>query len=288
MKRALIILPIIGLIAAGLAWAGSANGRTLSNGWALFAVCVAVAFAIQWVVFVPSFAFKTEAFFDLTGSLTYLTMLVMVILLTPALSPRGWLLCALIGIWAVRLGTFLFRRVRAAGHDSRFTEIKKSFWRYFVVWNIQGLWVTFTLAAALAALTASQQPKLGIFAVIGALCWAIGFGIEVVSDAQKTQFRAVAANKGKFISTGLWAYSRHPNYFGEMLLWIGIAIIALPVLSGAQYITLLSPVFVVLLISRVSGIPMLENAADERWGGQADYEAYKAQTPVLVPMPKRG
>jgi steroid 5-alpha reductase family enzyme len=106
-----------------------------------------------------------------------------------------------------------------------------------------------------------------------------------VSDAQKNRFRADPANRGKFIQTGLWAWSRHPNYFGEIVLWIGVAIIALPVLRGWQYLTLISPVFVTLLLTRVSGVPMLERRADEKWGGQEDYEAYKARTPVLIPRP---
>jgi len=104
-----------------------------------------------------------------------------------------------------------------------------------------------------------------------------------VADRQKGQFSADPANKGRFISTGLWAKSRHPNYFGEILLWIGVAIIALPVLQGWQWVALISPVFVALLITRVSGVPHLEKKADTKWGGQADYEAYKKNTPVLIP-----
>ena len=100
---------------------------------------------------------------------------------------------------------------------------------------------------------------------------------------QKSHFSADPANKGKFIRTGLWSRSRHPNYFGEITLWVGVAIIALPVLQGWQWIALISPVFVALLITRVSGVPLLEAKADKKWGGQADYEEYKKQTPVLIP-----
>jgi steroid 5-alpha reductase family enzyme len=116
--------------------------------------------------------------------------------------------------------------------------------------------------------------------------WVLGFAIEATADAQKTRFRADPKNKGGFIHTGLWAWSRHPNYFGEITLWIGVAIITLPVLRGWQWVTLISPVFVALLITRVSGIPLLEKRADEKWGGQADYEAYKERTPVLIPRPR--
>jgi steroid 5-alpha reductase family enzyme len=152
-----------------------------------------------------------------------------------------------------------------------------------LTWTIQGLWVSFTLAAALAAVTSSLQPDLGIPALIGLLIWIAGFSIEVIADQQKSRFKASPENAGKFIRSGLWSRSRHPNYFGEILLWIGIAIIALPVLRGWQYVTLISPIFVTLLLTRISGVPLLEKRADEKWGGQPDYEAYKANTPVLVP-----
>jgi steroid 5-alpha reductase family enzyme len=118
------------------------------------------------------------------------------------------------------------------------------------------------------------------------LVWVFGFVIEVTADSQKSRFRADPENKGKFIHTGLWAWSRHPNYFGEIVLWIGVAVIALPILRGWQWLTLISPVFVTLLLTRISGVPMLEKRADEKWGGQEDYEAYKERTPVLVPRPR--
>ena len=128
---------------------------------------------------------------------------------------------------------------------------------------------------------------MGTLGWIGLLVWIIGFGIEVVSDQQKSRFRANPAHEGRFISTGLWAWSRHPNYFGEIVLWSGVALIAAPALQGWQYATLLSPVFVTILLTMGSGIPLLEERADQTWGGQADYEEYKSSTPVLVPRPPR-
>ena len=186
-------------------------------------------------------------------------------------------------IWALRLGTFLFRRIQKAGKDDRFDEIKPSFIRFLNAWTIQGLWVTFTAATALIGITTLARKDIGVFAVIGFLVWVFGFAFEVIADAQKSRFNADTANKGKFIHTGLWAYSRHPNYFGEIVLWIGVAIIAIPVLQGWQWIAMISPLFVTFLLTRVSGVPMLEDKADKKWGGQADYEAYKKNTPVLIP-----
>jgi steroid 5-alpha reductase family enzyme len=113
--------------------------------------------------------------------------------------------------------------------------------------------------------------------------WVFGFAMEAIADYQKSRFNASPANQGKFINTGLWSRSRHPNYFGEIVLWVGVAIIALPVLQGWQWVALISPVFVTLLLTRISGVPLLEKKADEMWGGQEDYEAYKKNTPVLIP-----
>ena len=281
-KKALIALPVVVLIGAAIALAGSQGGSE-ANGIPVFALAVIIAFAIQWIAFVPAYLRQTEKFFDITGSLTYISVAIIAALLSSDLDGRSILLVALIGVWAARLGTFLFRRIHKAGKDVRFDVLKPSFIRFLNVWTIQGLWVSLTLAAALAAITTSTRVNLGVFALVGALIWVVGFTIEVLADAQKSRFRSDPANKGRFMNTGLWARSRHPNYFGEIVLWIGIAVIALPVLSGWQWVTLISPVFVFLLLTRVSGVPMLEKRADKEWGGQEDYEAYKERTPVLVP-----
>ncbi len=285
-RNALVALPVVVLIAALVALAGSQGGATV-GGIPVFALCVALAFVIQWVVFVPSYLLQTERFFDLTGSVTYITVTVAAVLLTPGADARSVLLLVLVAVWAVRLGSYLFRRIRRAGADSRFDAIKPSFPRFLNTWTLQGLWVSLTLAAALAAITTTEHVGLGTVTAIGLLVWVLGFGIEATADAQKSRFRADPANKGRFIHTGLWSWSRHPNYFGEITLWIGVAIVALPVLRGWQWVTLVSPLFVSLLLLRVSGVPLLEKAADEKWGGQLDYEAYKYRTSVLVPRPPR-
>ena len=284
---AFVAIPIAVLVAIGLALAGSQHGATV-QGIPVFALAVAVIFLIQWLAFVAAYLLKTEGFFDLTGAATYIGVTIMALLLSPAVDARSMLLAALVAIWAARLGTFLVRRIRKAGKDARFDELKVSFVRFLSVWTIQGLWVTFTAAAALAAITSATRKDLDLFAVTGAIVWILGFGVEAAADFQKGRFRADPANKGEFIRSGLWAWSRHPNYFGEIVLWIGVAVIALPVLQGWQLVTLISPAFVALLLTRVSGIPILEKRADETWGGRPDYEAYKRRTSVLVLRPPSG
>ncbi len=281
-RKALAAIPVVVLLGAGLAWAGSQNGAT-AGGIPVFALAVAAAFIIQWLAFIPAYLRQTERFYDLTGSLTYIAVTLLLVLLTPGIDARGFLLALLVLVWAARLGSFLFRRISKAGKDDRFDEIKPSFVRFLTTWTMQGIWVAFTAAAAWVAMTSANRVGLDWFAIIGLLVWVAGFGIEAVADRQKGKFSADPANKGKFISTGLWSKSRHPNYFGEILLWVGVAIIALPVLQGWQWVALISPVFVALLITKVSGVPHLEKKADRKWGGQADYEEYKKNTPVLIP-----
>lgn len=274
------------LVAAGITWAGSQGGVRVGMV-PVFTACAILAFAINWAVFVPSFRARTEHWFDLTGSLTYLSLLAAALLLIPAPDARAWLLAALVAAWALRLGTFLFLRIRRDGKDGRFDALKQHALPFLQVWTLQGLWALLTLSCALAAMTAPVTVPLGLSAVLGTLLWVAGFAIEAVADQQKRAFKADPANEGRFITTGLWAWSRHPNYFGEILLWIGIAVIALPTLAGWRWVTVVSPLFVILLLTRISGIPMLESRARKRWGDDPEFQAYVRDTPVLVPQPPR-
>ena len=281
-RNALIAFPILILVGFLIALAGS-QGGVLIFGVPLFALSVGLAFLIQWLAFIPAYLLQTEKFFDLTGSITYISVISIAITFSAGVDVRSLLLSALVVIWAIRLGSFLFGRIKKAGKDDRFDELKPSFIRFLNVWTIQGLWVTFTMAAALVAITTTTRKELDLFAIVGFLIWIFGFAIEVMADSQKSRFSANPENKGKFIQTGLWSRSRHPNYLGEIILWIGIAVIAFPVLQGWQWVALISPVFVTFLLTRVSGVPLLENKADKKWGGQEDYESYKKRTPVLIP-----
>jgi steroid 5-alpha reductase family enzyme len=285
-RRAVVAILVGVAIGAAVAVAGSQRSATVA-GWPVFALCAALSFAINWLVFVPSFLRQTEHYFDLTGSLTYITLVVTALVLSGATDARTLLLATLVVVWAGRLGSFLFARIRRDGRDGRFDALKPSLPRFLLTWTLQGVSVLLTLAPALAAMTTLQPRPLDLFAAVGLAVWAIGFGIEVVADRQKRAFRRHPGNHGRFITTGLWAWSRHPNYFGEITLWTGVALLAAPVLSGWQYMTLVSPLFVYLLLTSVSGIPLLEARAEERWGGDPAYRAYRDRTPPLVLRPPR-
>lgn len=281
------ILGIAVPVALGIALAAAlGDGGIERGGMAVVAWCIGAAFAVNWVAYVPAAIARTEHFYDLIGSTTYVVATLVALGLGNR-EPVSVVLAGLILVWAGRLGSFLFARVRRAGSDGRFDAIKTSPLRFLMAWTMQGLWVSATAMAAWAAMTADRTGDLGGWTLAGGVLWALGFGIEVRADAEKRAFRANDANRGRFITTGLWAWSRHPNYFGEILLWVGIAVIAVPMLAGWQWVALGSPVFVTVLLTQISDLPPLERRADKRWGDDPEYQRYVADTPVLIPRPPR-
>ncbi|NNC78163.1 MAG: DUF1295 domain-containing protein [Woeseiaceae bacterium] len=284
--NAQIIIGIaIAIVLGGLVALAGSDGGARTDTMPVFLLCGLLAFAINWAVFIPSALAQTERFYDLTGGITYITVTIVAVWLSPELDLRATLVAGMVMVWSLRLASFLFLRILKSGKDGRFDTIKNRPARFFLAWTLQGLWVLLTAGAAIAVITGGVREPLGVVGAIGIGVWAIGMIIEIVADRQKSAFKDDPRNSGKFIDTGLWAWSRHPNYFGEILLWTGVAIVAIPVLQDWQWVTLISPVFVAFLLIKVSGIPMLEETADERWGGQQDYEDYKRRTPVLILKP---
>jgi len=281
MKKLIFILLAVGL-PLGVATLANPAGLTLA-GWPAMTALALGAYGIQWLAFVPARLFQTERFYDLTGSITYIAVTLAAISAATAPSGAQWLIAVMIFLWAGRLGSFLFRRIHAAGGDQRFDHIKVSSSRFFVAWTLQGAWVVMTSCAALTAILSVEPAAMGAIYVIGAVMWVAGFVVEVIADQQKSRFRADPANDGRFINVGLWARSRHPNYFGEILLWAGIAVMAIPYLSGTQWVVMLSPLFVYALLTRISGIPTLVKRGQELWGDDPAYQAYLKSTPLLVP-----
>jgi len=279
----ILISVLIGLV---VAWMGS-HGSNQVAGIPVFAILVVWAFVINWIAFVPAFLTNSEKFFDLIGATTYITTVIAALALSRELDERAWLVAGMVTVWAARLGVFLFRRIHKAGRDGRFDTMKYDFWQFLMTWTIQGLWVSLTASAALAAITAAERVEFGVVGTIGLLVWLVGFLIEVVADWQKTKFKADSANSGRFITTGLWSWSRHPNYFGEILLWTGVTIMSLPLLGGWRWCVLISPIFVFVLLTKISGIPILRRRADERWGNDCEYLAYVKRTSELIPLPPK-
>ncbi len=276
---AIIVSTTIGMSVAF--WAGT-EGKTYS-GLSIFFLCGLWAYMVNWLAYIPAVIAKTEKYYDLTGAFTYITTMGLAVFLAQPLGLRATVAAVLVVIWSLRLGLFLFARVKRDKGDSRFDEIKTNPVRFFLTWTLQASWVVLTAACALAMITATSTKGWDIFATIGLILWVVGFGVEVTADNQKSKFRRNAENKSKFIKTGLWGRSQHPNYFGEILLWIGIAVMALPILTGAAWAALISPFFVTFLLTKVSGVNLLQKAGLKKWGDDPAYMAYRENTPKLIP-----
>ena len=288
MNPPLIRALVVGIVSVSLAGLVAVMAGRYGEHWRgvpVLVICASWAFFVNWLVFIPAAVAKSDKYFDLTGSLTYLSTLFIAVNLVSHLDMRSKLIAFLVVVWAVRLGTFLFRRVSREGKDERFDQVKTNPLWFFSAWTLQGLWVFLTAACALTVISGSTYKPLGGFALLGSVVWLLGFSIEVISDWQKSRFRQRPENKGRFIQSGLWSWSRHPNYFGEIMLWCGIALIALPALHGWQYVALISPLFVFYLIYFVSGVNKLELKANKMWGSLPDYQLYKSRTSKLVLMP---
>jgi len=276
----IIILIIISYI---IAMAGSFEGYEI-DGRPIIFNCLLIAFGIQYLIFIPSYIFKTERFFDLTGSMTFLSIMSYILYNRDIgdLNYSGLLLILFISLWTLRLGLFLFFRIRKDEKDRRFDEIKTNFFKFMLTWTLQGSWVFITACCAIAALSSNVINDNFLFIVIGGFFWILGFVLEVISDMQKRKFKK--NNKNGFITSGLWSYSRHPNYLGEIILWFGICLISIPSIQGMQYATLISPIFVYLLLTHISGINLLETYSDRKWGTLESYQQYKQSTPILFPF----
>jgi steroid 5-alpha reductase family enzyme len=219
--RAFIVHIVVFFIAIAVVMAGSDGGQFLSSsletGLTIFASCALIAFIVQWIALIPAYLLKTEHFYDLTGGATYLAVIIFAFMQSEPHDLRSIILTCLVAIWAIRLASFLFLRVRKQGNDSRFDDIKLNFWRFSIAWTVQGLWVLVTAGAAIAAITSSQKTDFGLIGAFGLLLWLIGFSMEALADNQKRIFKQQKNPHKELIQTGLWARSRHPNSFGELL-----------------------------------------------------------------------
>ena len=245
-----------------------------------------ITFVVQWIAYVPAYALKTEKFYDLTGSLTYLSIFIYCLIATQSIEHIKFsniIVAGVIMIWAIRLGSFLFMRIAKDGKDKRFNLIKTSFSRFFMTWTLQGMWVFICSSSALVAITSPTGVIVNNIFILGFLLFFAGFVIEVIADNQKSKFRSIEENRDSFINEGLWSRSRHPNYFGEIILWLGITVMSISSFSGINYLAIFSPIFTYLLLNYISGIRILEARGNEKWGHLDAYNNYKENTPKLIP-----
>ncbi|CAH0479087.1 unnamed protein product [Peronospora belbahrii] len=248
-----------------------------------------VCMGIQWISALYAIPKQDEHYFDLTGSITYAAVSLLAYRVNSPVSWRASLLTVFVWLWCIRLGSFLFLRIRECREDKRFKEIRENPLQFLGVWNIQGLWVLLTLLPVLLTLShGTSNSQVSLLDAFGVFLWIVGYVLEVTADYQKMQFRRNKSNMGQFIQGGLWYYSRHPNYCGEIMIWIGVFCVSVHTLptTSLQCWAAVSPMFVAFLLLFVSGVPLLESQAEDRWGKTTAWQEYKAQTSVLLPMPK--
>jgi steroid 5-alpha reductase family enzyme len=213
-------------------------------------------------------------------------MLTLVPLTLSGLSLRGVIVSILIFIWGVRLSTHVFARNRHKPEDPRYTEWRAKWGRYQIlgsflqVFLLQSI-LLFLIAVPALIIITTKGGSFTIVDAIGIAVWLIGFYFESTGDAQLRRFVSNPENKGKLMTEGLWHYSRHPNYFGEISMWWGIWIIALSVPFGIYGI--IGPLVITMLITKVSGIPLVEKA----FAKKPEFEAYKQKTSILFPLPPK-
>jgi steroid 5-alpha reductase family enzyme len=245
-----------------------------------------VALALNAAFFVIAAVRRTDVVTDLSYSLSFAVLAVVL----PFLGAGEWVqlvAALLVLVWAVRLGAYLFRRILRIKVDHRFDEMRDKPLRFARFWLLQAISVAVIMLPVSYLLGRDDPPGFGAWAVAGAAVWLVGLAVETAADAQKSSFKSQPENRARFITTGLWKYSRHPNYFGEMLVWWGLFVYAVPFLEGAAFAVVIGPVFITLLLLFVSGIPLLERSADAKYGDDPAYREYKRRTSILVPLPPR-
>ncbi len=247
---------------------------------------LAVSIGFNLVLFVPAYFLQTDKLTDISYALTFL-FLTAYGFLSSTRKAVHILVALVVALWAFRLGSFLFIRIQKMKRDKRFDGMRENPLLFARFWLLQGATVAVVLLAALQVWR-QQNPEITAGVVIGLITSVVGLMIEAVADQQKYQFSQNPKNKGQWIQTGLWRRSRHPNYFGEILMWLGMFIATFDQLSGVYQLVLaaMSPLYISFLLLFVSGVPLLEKSADKRWGKDKAYQAYKKATPLIIPSLK--
>lgn len=240
--------------------------------WHSYFFMLAVLAAIGVVFWGWSAVRKDVSIVDSLWSLMFLVVAVGYGVQVGITDARGWLVLAMVAVWSLRLSWYITRRNHGEGEDHRYQEIRKNnqpgFWwkSLYIVFGLQAL-LAWLVAMPLAVAVGSAAP-LGLFDLLGVALWCIGLFFEVVGDAQLARFKADESNRGKVMDSGLWRYTRHPNYFGEFTLWWGFYLIAV---GAGGWWTIASPVIMSILLLRVSGVALLEKDIQERRPAYAEY-----------------
>ncbi|KAF1873202.1 hypothetical protein Lal_00016341 [Lupinus albus] len=244
-----------------------------------------VTICYQFLFFVITALLKFDKVTDFAGSTNFIILAILTLLLKGSWHFRQIVLTLFVVLWGIRLALFLLLRILKWGEDRRFDKMRGKLGKLAVFWTLQAIWVWAVSSPVTLVNSSDRKPFLQAADIAGWIMWSVGFIIEATSDQQKLHFKQSPENKEKWCNVGLWKYSRHPNYFGELLLWWGIFVASTPVLRGAEWLVIFGPIFITLLLLFISGIPLLEASADKKFGKVDEYRIYKQRTSPLILLP---
>ncbi|HUV42868.1 MAG TPA: DUF1295 domain-containing protein [Patescibacteria group bacterium] len=254
----------------------------------IYLLALLVSLGINLIFFVLASSFKTDKFTDFTYGLTFIILAFLFLLKNQTFYFYQILLTVMVIFWGIRLISYLLIRILKIKKDSRFDNIREKPLQFLKFWLFQGLVVWAIMLPSIYLLSITEHKTINFIMILGVAIWALGLIIETISDWQKFSFKNKPKNKNLWIQTGLWKYSRHPNYFGEMLCWWGIFIFVLPFIRGMSWLTIIGPFFITFILLFVSGIPPLEKRYDKKFADNKKYQNYKKKTSILIPLPQKG
>lgn len=240
-----------------------------------------VSVLIQIVLGTIAVIRKTDVLTDISYGLTFL-LLILIAFFSNEYSTLKLVLTVLVSLWALRIASYLFIRILKTKKDDRFDGIRENPVRFISFWLLQGVTVWVVLLPALFLMSTPFTLEFNWITVLGLLIAFTGLLIETFADMQKFKFKSDDANRGKWIDTGLWRYSRHPNYLGEIMMWVGVFLFVLPFINNIELLSIVSPLFIAYLLLNVTGIPTLERKYEERYKGNKEYASYKKRTGRLL------
>lgn len=246
-----------------------------------------ISFAINFGFFIFAALFKTDKVTDLSYGLSFILLTIFLLITQQVTQTPQLIIAGLVIIWGIRLITYLFIRILKIKKDSRFDKIRSKPLEFAKFWFFQALAVWVIMLPASTLLSTPQTLNVNLFTTLGMLITLLGLSIETIADWQKFSFKNQPQNKDKWIQSGIWQYSRHPNYFGEMTFWWGLFVIVIPTLNNWQWLTIAGPLFITYILLFVSGIPPLEKRYAKKYAENKDYLKYKNKTSLLLPLPKK-
>eukprot|EP01018_Ginkgo_biloba_P014963 Gb_36811 [translate_table: standard] len=269
------------------------------------AITALVTVAYQSAFFLITAAFRFDKLTDFAGGSNFVILALLTAILKGTWYFRQVILTLIVFMWGLRLALFLLFRgamfliveafgsinwrvsfkILQWGEDRRFDKIRNDLKKLVIFWSLQAVWVWTVSLPVTVVNASSRSPSIQSLDIIGWSMWLAGFLIEAISDQQKLHFKKDSTKRGRWCNIGFWKWSRHPNYFGEILLWWGVFVASTPVLEGGEWLVIIGPIFLTALLLFLSGIPLLEYSADKRYGVFVEYTDYKRKTSPLFLLP---